>query len=296
MPGIGGYSRGSTPASTSGASRWSSRTRTPSSIRPIRSRSASVPASVDPRRRKSTFSHASVASWRRETRPDRYAARPNWNAEEPAISVRSRSKNAAPFSSGRRSAPPPGGGGRMCGRSVNSDLHDHRVALPAAGADRGAAVAAAAAAQLVYERAEDARARGADRVPDRDRAAVDVDALLVDPEHPDRVQRDRGERLVDLPQVDVARLQPGLLERFQRGVRGRAGEVGEVVGDLRLGDDLRQRLLALALGPFLGREHERARAVVDARRVAGGVRAVLVREARQLGERLERGVAPRPLV
>ena len=54
------------------------------------------------------FSHASVASWRRVTSPALYAARPNWNAEEPAISVRSRSKNAAPFSSGLRSAPPPG--------------------------------------------------------------------------------------------------------------------------------------------------------------------------------------------
>ena len=51
-----------------------------------------------------------------------------------------------------------------------------RVALPAAGADRRAAEPAAAAAQLVDERADDARAGGADRVPERDGAAVDVDA------------------------------------------------------------------------------------------------------------------------
>ena len=38
---------------------------------------------------------------------------------------------------------------------------------------------------------------------ERDRAAVDVDLLLVDAEHPDRVDRDRGEGLVDLPEVDV---------------------------------------------------------------------------------------------
>ena len=44
------------------------------------------------------------------------------------------------------------------------DLQDHRVALAAAAADGGAAQAAAAPAQLVHERAEDARARGADRV------------------------------------------------------------------------------------------------------------------------------------
>src|SRR3954469_10650868 len=159
---------------------------------------------------------------RRVSIPARYAARPNWNEELPAISVRSRSKNAAPRSPSRRIAPPPGGGGRMCGRSVTGDrrdsryipacrslwaslrgrsnVHDDGVALAAAGADRDAAVAAAAPAQLEHERAEDAGAGRADRVPERHRAAVDVHARLVDAEHPRGVQRDRGERLVDLPQ------------------------------------------------------------------------------------------------
>ena len=73
-----------------------------------------------------------------------------------------------------------------------------------------------------------------------------------------------------------------------RGVGGGAGEVGEVVGDGGLGDDLGEHLLAVGLGPLLGGEHERAGAVVDARRVAGGVRAVLADEAGQLGERLQR--------
>src|SRR3954454_15328608 len=114
---------------------------------------------------------------RRDIIPARYAARPNWKDELPAISVRSRSKNAAPRSPSRRIAPPPGGGGRMCGLSVTGDhsgscraadcrslrasrcgcshLDDDRVALTAAGADRGAAVAAAAAAELEHERADD---------------------------------------------------------------------------------------------------------------------------------------------
>src|SRR5436190_10605186 len=48
------------------------------------------------------------------------------------------------------------------------------VALAAAGADRGEAETAAVAAQLVDHRAEDSPARGADRVPERDRAAVHV--------------------------------------------------------------------------------------------------------------------------
>src|SRR3954471_16241457 len=299
MSSIFGYSRGSTPASTSGASRWRSRTRTPRSSSPMRSRSASVPASVEPRKRNRTFSYASRSSTRRFTSPARYAARPNWNADEPSISVRSRSKNAAPGSSGRRSAPPPGGGGRMCGRSVTrwpSNLDDHGVALAAARADRRAAVAAAATAQLVHERAEDAGARSADRVADGDGAAVDVDPLLVDAEHADRVQRHGRERLVDLPQVDVAGLQAGLLERQLRRVGGRAGEVGEFVGHGGLRDDRGQHLLALAVGPLVGGDDDRAGAVVDPGRVAGRVRAVLAVQARQLGQRLERGAAARGLV
>jgi hypothetical protein len=55
---------------------------------------------------------------------------------------------------------------------------------------------------------------------ERDRAAVDVDPVLVDAEHADRVERDRGERLVDLPQ-SMSPAQAGLLERLAGGVGGR---------------------------------------------------------------------------
>src|SRR5437660_12727699 len=101
--------------------------------------------------------------------------------------VRSRSKNAAPVAA--------------LGGLPAIHLDDDRVALATARADRRAPEAAAAAAQLVHERAQDARAGGSDRVPEGDRATVDVDLVLVDPEHPDRVQRHRGEGLVDLPQI-----------------------------------------------------------------------------------------------
>ncbi len=39
--------------------------------------------------------------------------------------------------------------------------------------------------------------------PEGDGAAIDVAPVLIDAEHPDRAQRDRGEGLVDLPDVDV---------------------------------------------------------------------------------------------
>src|SRR5207302_7172140 len=65
-------------------------------------------------------------------------------------------------------------------RSVPVDLDDHRVALPAAGADRGNAKPAAAAAELVDKRRQDTGATCADRVTEGDRAAVDVHLALVD--------------------------------------------------------------------------------------------------------------------
>src|SRR6185312_9492393 len=149
----------------------------------MRSRSSSIPASVLPSRRNLMFAQTSRASWRRLIIPRRYATRPNWNAPDPSISVLSRSKNAA-------------GPGRM--RLPAVDLDDHRVALAAAGADCRHAEPAAAAAQLVHERHQDARAAGADRVAERDGAAVHVDLGLVDAEHANRVDRHGRERLVDL--------------------------------------------------------------------------------------------------
>src|ERR1700690_978650 len=75
-------------------------------------------------------------------------------------------------------------------RQARPDLDpDHDgIALGSAGADRGATQPAPASAQLVHQRGEDAGARGADRMSERDRAAVDVDAVRLDRQHPDRLQ------------------------------------------------------------------------------------------------------------
>src|SRR6476620_4089238 len=108
------------------------------------------------------------------------ATRANCIPEDPAIRVLSRSKKAAP----RLKA------------SVPGDFDHDRVALTAAGADRGDAEASPAPTQLVHKRADDAGAGGTDRVAKGDRAAVDVDLALVDAEHPHRVEGERGEGLV----------------------------------------------------------------------------------------------------
>src|SRR5918999_3913657 len=114
---------------------------------------------------------------------------------------------------------PPEGLGRL-------NLEQEGVALAAAGADRGEPEAAAVPAQLVHHRPDDARARGPDRVPERDCAAVHVHALLVGAEHLRRVEHDRRERLVQLDALDVVDLLAGLLERERAGLGGGAGEAG----------------------------------------------------------------------
>ena len=59
-------------------------------------------------------------------------------------------------------------------------LQHHRETLADADADRGDGDAAAATGEFVGRVADDASARGAERMPDRDRAAVDVDDLGVE--------------------------------------------------------------------------------------------------------------------
>src|SRR5207237_654864 len=132
-----------------------------------------------------------------------YAARAKKIPEDPAMRVLSRSKKAATRSPAgdalAPSRPPAPRGSRSCttrpsrGRSSGSGraarsamrtgglghLEDDGVALATARADRRTAQPAAAAPQLEHQAAENAGARGADRVAERDRAAVYVDPVLL---------------------------------------------------------------------------------------------------------------------
>jgi len=66
----------------------------------------------------------------------------------------------------------------------------------------------------VYQRREDARARRAQGVAQRDRAAVDVDPRGIELELADASDGLRREGLVQLDQVDLVDRQPGALEDF----------------------------------------------------------------------------------
>src|SRR5215212_4260722 len=84
------------PASTSGVMRLRSTTRCPLIPLSTRSSRTLTAASLAPRSRNLIWSIASRRICRRDMCPALYIARPKWYALEPAISVRSRSKKAAP--------------------------------------------------------------------------------------------------------------------------------------------------------------------------------------------------------
>src|SRR5262249_44253814 len=99
-------------------------------------------------------------------------------------------------------------------------LDDGRDALTAADAHRDERRRFVAALEFVERRAEQHRARRAERMAESDRAAVDVHAFGIDVERADRLQNHGGERFVDLPEIDVARLHAGHLERSLARGRG----------------------------------------------------------------------------
>src|SRR5438270_7088469 len=93
-------------------------------------------------------------------------------------------------------------------------------ALPDADAHRHERITAAGAVQLAGGRQCDAGARGAQWVADRDRAAIHVDAAVVERQFEAAQARQHlgGEGLVYLDYVDVGEAEAGAGERFFRGL------------------------------------------------------------------------------
>src|SRR6478609_6446158 len=99
----------------------------------------------------------------------------------------------------------------FCTCILSLDHHGDRLA--AADAQRRHAALLALALQRIQQRRQDARARGADGMPERDRAAQHVDPLGIEIEQLIVGDGDHRERLVNLVEIDVADAEPGLLER-----------------------------------------------------------------------------------
>src|SRR5690606_29941514 len=124
--------------------------------------------------------------------------------------------------------------------------------------------------EAVDERGGDPGAGHAERVADGDRAAVDVQLVVVDAEVLGRRQDLRGERLVDLDQVDVVDGHPGVGERLAgRLDRAEAHDLGGQAGDAGRHDP-RQRGYAELGGLGVAHDDDRGGAVVQRAAVAGG--------------------------
>src|SRR5262245_33067226 len=105
--------------------------------------------------------------------------------------------------------------------SCRSDaLEDHRDALAAADAGRRAAELLAAHLEFADQRQQQARAGGAERMAERDRAAVDVALVAVELELLLATEVLRRERLVDLDTIRDGVLEDGELARLVGGLAG----------------------------------------------------------------------------
>src|SRR2546422_2695835 len=85
---------------------------------------------------------------------------------------------------------------------------------PAADAHRDEPVARLPSTQLVQDGPDQARAAHPIGVTDRDRAAIRIEPLGVDPEAVAAVDRLGGERLIQLDEVDVLEWDPDLPEEL----------------------------------------------------------------------------------
>src|SRR5262245_4455233 len=118
-----------------------------------------------------------------------------------------------------------------CSSHPLDDGRGAHAAADAQGHQRGRLVGAL---ELVEHGAEDHRAGRAERMTERDRAAIDVDLGVVDVERLDVAQHHRGKGLVQLEQVDVRLLHAGALEQLFGDVdrtgqhhRGLGTDIGE---------------------------------------------------------------------
>ena len=100
---------------------------------------------------------------------------------------------------------------------------------------------------------------------ERDGAAVDVQFLQVDAELPDASQHLRGERLVDLDEIDLSHGETGSFKRFLRRRNRPDAHIVRVNSGGRRRDDASQWLEPELLR-FLGRGHEQCSGAVGERR------------------------------
>src|SRR5262245_4745396 len=159
------------------------------------------------------------------------------DTNERTVSRTRRSSSASRSSTSRRSS---AWNGRVIGLLLHP-LDQQGDSLAAADAERRQAETRAAPPHLVKERDRDARSRRADRMAQRDGAAVDVDAGQVELEIFLAREDLGGERFVDLDEIDVAERQARLLQQGAHGGNGADSHDGGIDSRDGVRDDARLR-------------------------------------------------------
>src|SRR2546428_2087675 len=172
-------------------------------------------------------------------------------------------------------------------RSGSEALHRHGHSLAARETDGGHAASRLVAGHGVQQRGQDSGAAAPDGVTERDRTAMDVDAIEGDAEITAHAEDHGRKCFVDLKQIHILLPPAHLLEQ---AVRGRGGGDGEPFRRHRragLPHDPGQGFPSPALGHLLGGQHHRGRAVADATGVARRHGATLLKRGSQGGELVE---------
>src|SRR5579883_3223847 len=173
---------------------------------------------------------------------------------------------------------------------------NHRVRRAAALADRLQAIASAAALKFVQQHRGDARAGGAERMTNGDRAAVDVDLCEVGPGGLLPGQHNAGECLVDFDQIHLLQAQAGLLQDLLGGGNIRGEHQDWIVSSECEGDETRARLEAQALGGRALHNQHSGGSIADLRGIAGGDQAIGLEGGFEAGQLLQAGIGADALV
>src|SRR2546425_291299 len=226
--------------------------------------------------------------------------RGSWDASSPAPPTTPTRASAA---SARARWPKPAGASwsrawaeRRCASGRSGHLEQARRAHAAADAHGADDVARAAALALDERVADHARAAHAVRMADGDGAAVDVQLLHRDSELVAAVDHLHGERLVQLPEIDLAHRDAGALEQARHGEDGPDPHLVRLAGgDGETAEDP-ERVQPAAFGQLRVHDDARRGAVRELAGVARGDVALLAGDRLERREALGRRVGPVALV
>src|SRR5262249_44984217 len=128
------------------------------------------------------------------------------------------------------------------------DFDHARPALAAADAHGDHAPLRLAPTAFLQDVAGETRAGHAERMADRDRAAVDVVLLGIDAELVARIEALAGEGFVELPDIDVVDLQAMALQQLRHGVDRADAHLVRLAAGRGPGDETAHRMQAALLG------------------------------------------------